>query len=116
MNHYGAQAQTHWRTYLPQSYAQIPDPETFFSEMGERVATQIADLQFQLAGDDLPGEGYLGKVGRLNNAKMRAEEIVLREQVLATPENTMRYDPDSDLDIEETDEETDSDGIGAQRD
>ena len=103
MNHYGVQAQTHWRTHLPRSYSEIPDPETFFTEMGQRTETRIADLQWQLAGSDQPGEGYLNKVGRLNNAKTRAEEIVLREEVLATPEKTTYYDLDRDLDLTETD-------------
>lgn len=105
MNHYGTQAQNHWRTHLPQSYSQITDPTTFFTELGERVETQIVDLQIQLAGEDVRGEDFLAKVGRLNNAKMRAEEIVLREQVLITPEKTTYYDSELDRDVEETEQE-----------
>jgi hypothetical protein len=112
MNHYGTQAQNHWRNYLPESYAQISDPATFFTELGERAETQIVDLQVQLAGEDIPGEGYLGKVGRLNNAKMRAEEIVLREEVLIAPEKTTYYDPELDLDVEEPEESEATRGDG----
>lgn len=112
MNHYGTQAQNHWRTYLPQSYSQITDPTTFFTELGERVETQIVDLQIQLAGEDVRGEDFLGKVGRLNNAKMRAEEIVLREQVLITPEKSMYYDPELDRDVEEPEESAATRGDG----
>ena len=50
-----------------------------------------------LAGKDTPGEGYLEKVGRLNAAKMQAEEIVLAETVYSTVE---------DQDEDETDQET----------
>ena len=32
------------------------------------------------------GEGYLEKVGRLNAARMQAEEIVLSELILPAPE------------------------------
>ena len=54
--------------------------------MGEEVAAQIADLTLDLAGDDPPGEDYLVKVGRLNMARLQAEEIVLPEQILPPPE------------------------------
>ena len=113
MNKYGTQAQTHWRDYLPERYAQITNPETFFTEMGERAANEIADLEVQLAGEDSPGEGYLGKVGRLNNARSRAEEMVLREEVLVAPEKATRYDPELDLDVGET--QTDQARTDAER-
>ena len=86
MNHYGSQAMTHWRTWLPNRYATIPNPEEFFEDLGRQVQTEIAQLSTQLAGEDPPGESYLDKVGRLNMARTRAEEIVLRERVLLAPE------------------------------
>jgi hypothetical protein len=94
MNHYGATAQRHWERWLPERYATIEDPDSFFSTLGEEVARQIADLALDLAGDDPPGEGYLVKVGRLNMARLQAEEIVLREQVLLSPEPGA--DPETD--------------------
>jgi hypothetical protein len=86
MNHYGTMAQRHWARWLPERYAAIPDPGSFFSALGEETARQIADLALDLAGDDPPGEGYLVKVGRLNMARLQAEEIVLPERILLTPE------------------------------
>jgi hypothetical protein len=86
MNHYGATAQRHWARWLPERFAAIQDPDSFFSTLGEEVAQQIADLALELAGDDPPGEDYLVKVGRLNMARLQAEEIVLRDQVLLPPE------------------------------
>ena len=50
----------------------------------------------QLAGPDPVGEGYLEKVGRLNAARMQAEEVVLRELILPAPS-------ESDLEAEEED-------------
>jgi hypothetical protein len=105
MNQYGTTAQKHWRNFRPESYAQIPDPETFFSEMGERAEAQIAALQVQLAGPDVAGEGYLDKVGRLTNARMRAEEIVLREEVLSQPESTSQNSEPDDWDEDWTEPE-----------
>ena len=93
MNHYGTMAQRHWKRWLPERYAAIQDPDSFFSTLGEEVAQQIGDLGLDLAGDDPPGEGYLEKAGRLNMARLQAEEIVLKERVLLEPEPGA--DPDS---------------------
>src|ERR1022692_141551 len=86
MNQYGAMAERHWRRWLPERYQAIQDPDSFFSILGEETAIQIADLAVVLAGADPPGEGYLEKVGRLNMARLQAEERVLAQRVLLTPE------------------------------
>lgn len=86
MNQYGAQAMRHWRAYLPDRYATLPDPSNFFSILGEQAASQIEMRTLELAGPDQPGEGYLDKLGRLNAAKQMAEEEILRELVLIDPE------------------------------
>ncbi|MFG1804648.1 hypothetical protein ACGFI4_31345 [Micromonospora carbonacea] len=85
MNRYGAQAQKHWQTYLPQRYATIEDPNSFFSTLGEQAATAIEQRARELAGPDLPDEGYLGKLGRLNAAQRTAEEEILPELILIDP-------------------------------
>ncbi len=86
MNRYGLMAREHWERWLPVRYAAIEDPDSFFSDMGNRVAERIDQLARQIAGDDQPGEGYLGKAGRLGQARQQAEEIVLTETVLLQPE------------------------------
>ena len=86
MNSYGRRAMEHWRRWLPARYSSIQDPEAFFSMLGQQAESQILDLAEQLEGPDLPGEGYLEKVGRLNMAKKQAEEWVLREVILLDPE------------------------------
>jgi hypothetical protein len=79
VNHYAAIARRHWQQWLPERYAQIPDPDSFFSTLGQEAASQIADLMMDLAGDDPPGEDYLTKAGRLTAARSQAEEIVLND-------------------------------------
>lgn len=86
MNQYGTTAQRHWARWLPERYAAIADPDSFFSSLGEEAATQIANLALDLAGDDPAGESYLVKAGRLNMARMQAEEAVLRDLILLPPE------------------------------
>ena len=86
MNEYGRMALDHWQRSLPQRYSQIEDPNSFFSTLGDQVATRIADLTLDLAGEDPPGETFMAKLGRLNNAAQRAREMVLPEMVLLDPE------------------------------
>ena len=95
MNRYGRLAMVHWRRWLPARYATITDPEVFFSTLGRQAENQVLDLAEQLEGPDLPGEGYLEKVGRLNMARMQAEELVLREVILLEPEKA-KTDDDED--------------------
>lgn len=86
MNQYGQMAQEHWARWLPARYAAIEDPASFFSGLGDRAQQRIDRLAAELAGDDPPGEGYLEKAGRLGEARHRAEQIALAEDVLLEPE------------------------------
>ena len=94
MNQYGAMARSHWARWLPQRYATINDPDSFFSTLGQDTARQIDELTAELAGDDQPGEGYLAKAGRLTAARSQAEEIILPQQVLRAPEPETSQDPE----------------------
>lgn len=82
MNRYGHQAMKHWQEFDPSRYAEIGDPEAFFTQLGEEVQAEIIQRSMVLAGPDRPGESYLQKVGRLNMARFTAESEVLRELVL----------------------------------
>jgi hypothetical protein len=86
MNRYGVMAREHWARWLPTRYAAINNPDSFFSDLGTRVEQRIDSLAAELAGDDPPGEDYLGKAGRLGEARHRAEQIVLTGEVLFDPE------------------------------
>ena len=86
MNSYGHRALSHWQQWRPNQLAEITDPETFFTRLGEQVAADISQLATDLAGQDIPGEGYLGKLGRLRMARFTAESQILRESVLLPPE------------------------------
>ena len=94
MNRYGVMARSHWARWLPQRYATISDPDSFFSTLGQETARQIDELAAELAGDDQPGEGYLEKAGRLAAARSQAEEIILPQQVLLPPESETSEDPE----------------------
>jgi hypothetical protein len=87
-------AKAHWAEWLPQRYATIADPDSFFSTLGQETEQQIDELATELAGDDQPGEDYLAKVGRLTAARSQAEEIILPQQILLTPEPETSEDPE----------------------
>ncbi len=86
MNRYGRLARDHWKSTDPGRYSQIQDPDEFFSDLGETAESQIQDLQLHLAGPDpVVPENTLDKVGRLNMARLQAEEVVLADLVWLPP-------------------------------
>jgi hypothetical protein len=96
MNRYGRLAMDHWRKWLPETLAGIPDPETYFSTLGLDVAQAIDELADRLAGPGAPEEPYLDRVGRLGAARMTAESEILREMVLLPPEWETEQEPRPD--------------------
>jgi hypothetical protein len=94
MNRYGQMARKHWARWLPARYAAIKDPTSFFSDLGNQAEQRIDQLADRLAGDDPLGEDYLAKAGRLGQARMQAEEIVLAELILLPPEPGTDEDQD----------------------
>jgi hypothetical protein len=86
VNQYGEMARRHWARWLPDRFAAIGNPQTFFTDLGEEAEQKIEALAWELAGDDPPGEDYLAKAGRLGEARHRAEQIILNEMILLPPE------------------------------
>src|SRR6266568_1946495 len=87
-------ARSHWARWLPQQYAAISDPDSYFSTIGQEAARQIDELATELAGDGQPGEDYLARAGRLTAARSQAEEIILPQQILPAPEPGASEDPE----------------------
>ena len=87
MNRYGSQAQKHWQKYLPNRYKALPDPEAFFSDLGEQVSERVHELEEVLAGENRPGEDFMVRVGRRNMARLNAESQALQELALLPEED-----------------------------
>jgi hypothetical protein len=81
MSKYGTMARRHWQQHLPSQHQQIEDPEVFFTTLGEQIQTAVEQRTDLIAGEDPPGETFLDKLGRLNEAKLSAEGEVLREML-----------------------------------
>lgn len=105
MTHYQTLARQHWTRYAPSRVTAIPNPAEFFQTLGQEVHQQVTALTAELAGQGPPEETYLEKVGRLNAARLQAEELVLQELVwITSPETT----PDEDREAWEADRTSDS--------
>lgn len=92
VNHYGRTAQNHWAQHAPQQLQAIEEPERFFTEMGEEIATQISELTAHLEtipslsvetagslGDN--GGSYVDQVASKMTARRIAEEVVMNQMV-----------------------------------
>jgi hypothetical protein len=87
VNHYGVRAQEHWRTHLPRQLASIPDPEEFFTLLGETAESEIEHRAEALAKLKPPADGYLDEMARLSTSRQMAEMEVMRELILVDPDN-----------------------------
>ena len=87
MNRYGQMAWDHWRQWRPRMLAGIPDPETFFSTLGQETEQEIDELAHQIAGPDRPGETTLQKTARLREARISAESDLLPLRITLPPED-----------------------------
>lgn len=88
MNQYGAQAARHWQEHLPERYRSIPDPSSFFTTMGEEIASEVqlrTEALLTAAPTTATGD-YLQNLAAISTARMQAESEVLREMVLLAPE------------------------------
>lgn len=96
MNKYGQMLHRQWQSADPRFVKSLSDPTEHFSQMGEQVQEEVLELLPSLEGTDPVGETYLQKVGRLNAAKMQAEEIVLAEYQPPTDSSEMGEPEDWD--------------------
>jgi len=86
MNKYGRLALSMWQQLAPTALAEIDDPSRHFSTLGEEALEQVTTLTVQLQGPDVTGETYFAKIGRIENAKLRAEEIVRADLLMPPPD------------------------------
>lgn len=94
LNRFGRFAWESWRELAPTALAQIPDPSGHFSRVGETALAQWTDLWPELVEPDLEGEDFHHKAGRIEAAKMRAEEIIRAELLVPPQELQEADDPD----------------------
>jgi hypothetical protein len=82
MNRFGEQLRDHWRVNRAAEYQALPDPEMFFTDLGEQVEQTIEELARSKAGPAPDAEQYLDRVQRLATARFEAQNEVMRQQLL----------------------------------
>lgn len=102
MNRFGQMALDHNRQHRPDAYSQIPDPDPFFTQVGEEIAAEVTQLRDQLLGPGRPGETLEDYRLRSYQASATAEELTLADHYLFQPGPTNETDEgwsdDPDLD------------------
>lgn len=88
MSRLAAIAEEHYRRWLPQAYAEIKDRVAYFQELEDEAQSQLETLEESFLGPDPEAETFADRMTRFNWARHRAEEIVIREVLLAEPEET----------------------------
>lgn len=95
MNEFGQIAMSHWQKHRPLEFQQIPDPQAHFSAMGDQAQQQATQIEEDAIRSLPPTSDYLQDVGRRNQARLSAREIVLAEMLLPPedlPETTSEPD------------------------
>jgi hypothetical protein len=85
-----------WPWFGPPWYEQVDDLDTFLAAYWCALHLSAAELGELLAGDDLPGEGYLAKAARLTTARHQAQEIISHEYGPLVPEDEDDGDEDGE--------------------
>ncbi|MGQ0823759.1 MAG: hypothetical protein ACT4OX_01805 [Actinomycetota bacterium] len=101
MNRYGQMALEHSRRHRPDVYSQIPDPEMFFTEVGEAIAAEVTRLRDEILGPTRPGENLEAYRVRSYQALATAEELTLADHYLfqADPSDETEEDMSDDPDL-----------------
>jgi hypothetical protein len=86
MNRYGRMAQDYTRENLPKAFAEIEDPERFFTEAGEEIEVAIGEVHAQILGDRRPEETKEEYQLRSSHSLRTAEELVLADHYLLVAE------------------------------
>jgi hypothetical protein len=83
-----------WPWFGPPWYEQVEDLDAFLGAYWCALHLSAAELAELLAGDDLPGEGYLAKAARLTAARHQAQKIISHEYGPPVPEDEDDDDED----------------------
>ncbi len=86
MDPFGRRAMDYARQHCPRQYAAIPDPVSFFTNLGEEMRAQVTAAEEALAHapggpDPTTPEGWRQRLGQANMARLMIEERVFSEMV-----------------------------------
>ena len=79
MNDHGAVLRRFYEAYRPAELEAMADPDRFFAEQGEWMASAITDTEHLYKRGDLDPDDFLAVVGDNNRARLAAQEEVYAE-------------------------------------
>lgn len=85
MNQYGQTARDRTRQHRPDSFSLIPEPDRFFEQVGEEIASEVSRLLDEIVGQPRPGENLEEYRHRSYQALRTAEEMTIAEHPLFLP-------------------------------
>lgn len=83
MNEHAKVLKLWYQEYRPAELDAMDDPDSWISAQGEAMVDQIQALaeEIQPAQAELNKMEYMERVGEMNNARMRAREVVYAERM-----------------------------------
>jgi hypothetical protein len=93
----GLRLMNYAKEYSPTRFSRLADPHRFFYSLGEQMRALVDQREQDLTDPPPPGETWIDQVGRLNMARLRAEEAVFSE-MLRNWRPEIEDDPDEDPD------------------
>jgi hypothetical protein len=102
MNHHGRLALEFSQQHRPTALAAIPDPDAYFTRIGEEIAAEVTRVRDEILGPAREGEGPDALRIRSSQARAAATEVVVSQHPLFQPE-------EGDLEAEDWTEDPDLD-------
>lgn len=81
MNKYGLRAQRYYSRWAPLALAEISEQETFFTDLGEQIESQVLLISQEMESTLVPTAPYLERVAQLRAVQQDAEEVAMTELV-----------------------------------
>ncbi len=78
---YAARALHHYRTHLPNRYAKLTQPEAFFNDLGQQIATRVGQVEESLIDGQASTGSFVSNFAARQTARMQAEDEVLRQML-----------------------------------
>ena len=86
MNRYGAMAKSHWQEWMPGRYRRLEDPDRYFEQLGEWAQIEIEALVTAMLATEPADLTEQQKPGWRAMARLNAEDQIIRELILISPE------------------------------
>lgn len=101
MNTHGQHAMETMKNHDPETFSQIPNPEEYFSTLGQQIQEQIWSTTESLLPQRTENQTEMEFIGLSNMARFRARETVYQEMIYSSipPEPEIMEDnpqPDPD--------------------